>query len=58
MAKHTIDELQWLADYFEHYRDSLFATDVRSQLVILKERMEETHDAGPDGAEFQRGHLA
>lgn len=31
-----MDEKEWLAEYFERYRQSLFGADVRSQLIELR----------------------
>jgi D-sedoheptulose 7-phosphate isomerase len=42
----VIDEKKWLADYFQRYQESLFGTDIRHQLVELKDILKATHAAG------------
>jgi len=41
-----MDDKQWLSDYFELYRESLFGVDVRPQLVELTRILKETHARG------------
>jgi D-sedoheptulose 7-phosphate isomerase len=41
-----MDDKQWLSDYFELYRESLFGVDVRPQLVELTGILKETHARG------------
>ena len=40
------DEKQWLSEYFERYRQSLFGSDVRLQLIELKDLIQAARDAG------------
>jgi D-sedoheptulose 7-phosphate isomerase len=41
-----VDDKRFLSEYFERYREALFATDVHSQLVALKELFRSTMAAG------------
>ena len=41
-----MDEKQWLSNYFELYRKTLFSVDVRPQLVELRDLLKETHEGG------------
>lgn len=41
-----MDERQWLSDYFEHYKQSIFRLDIRDQLVQLKDLLAATQGAG------------
>ena len=41
-----MDEKQFLVDYFNRYRQSIFETDVNKKLVELKELMSGTHACG------------
>ncbi|MDA2909509.1 SIS domain-containing protein [Nitrospiraceae bacterium AH_259_D15_M11_P09] len=41
-----MDDQQFLTEYFERYRQSLFATDVRQQLIELKDLMKAVHTSG------------
>jgi D-sedoheptulose 7-phosphate isomerase len=41
-----LNSLQFLDDYFELYRKSLFGCDVKAQLVELHDRIQETSTAG------------
>jgi len=40
------DEKQWLSEYFERYRQSLFGSDVRLQLIELKDLIQAAQGAG------------
>ena len=40
------DEKQWLSEYFERYRQSLSGSDVRLQLIELKDLIQAARDAG------------
>ncbi len=42
----AVSDREWLAQYLEHYRTSIFQEDVLSQLVTLKTWMVETHAQG------------
>lgn len=41
-----IDEKQWLSEYFDRYRESLFGADVRLELIQLKDWLLEAQAAG------------
>lgn len=41
-----MDDKQWLAEYFDRYRESLFCVDVRSQLIELRDLLRTTHGKG------------
>ena len=41
-----MDDKQWLSNYFERYRHSLFGVDVSSQLLELRDLLTETHAKG------------
>ncbi len=38
-----MDDKQWLAEYFDRYRESLFCVDVRSQLIGLRDLVKAAH---------------
>jgi D-sedoheptulose 7-phosphate isomerase len=40
------DEKQWLSEYFERYRQSLFGSDVRLHLIELKDLIQAARGAG------------
>lgn len=42
----TAESKKWLKEYFDLYQNSLFATDVRDQLIAVKELFVKTHNAG------------
>jgi D-sedoheptulose 7-phosphate isomerase len=41
-----MDERQWLLDYFERYRESIFKPDVHERLIELKSLLISTQDRG------------
>lgn len=41
-----MDDTQWLAEYFERYRESLFAVDVRPRLVALRDLLKRAQAGG------------
>ena len=43
---HTQDQRQWLAEYFERYRASLFGIDVRDRLIELRDLMARAQESG------------
>jgi len=45
-AEISLDEKTWLTQYFDLYQKSLFRTDVRQQVVELKNLLKATHAAG------------
>ena len=60
-----MDDTQWLAKYFERYRESIFVAEVLSQLAELKELLVETRDrrkkvilAGNGGSAAIASHCA
>lgn len=42
----NLEDQQWLKNYFDLYRDALLGTDVRKQLVELKNLFQKTHALG------------
>ena len=41
-----MDDKEWLAQYFEQIQASLFAVDMRPQMIQLKDLLKKTHAAG------------